>query len=101
MAIVDDHRLVRAGLKRVLTDTPGIDVVAEADFCISGTVDPDIVLPEGLELRSMLLERDNTAQLVYKHAISTIQPLNPVNLAGNDEDDDEDGVDYDDDGAEY
>ena len=53
------------------------------------------------DLFCMLLERDNTAQLVYKHAISTIQPLNPVNLAGNDEDDDEDGVDYDDDGAEY
>ena len=31
LILCDDHRLVRAGLKRVLTDTPGIEVVAEAD----------------------------------------------------------------------
>jgi host factor-I protein len=28
-----------------------------------------------------LLERDGTTQLVYKHAVSTVQPANPVNLA--------------------
>jgi host factor-I protein len=28
-----------------------------------------------------LLERDGLSQLVYKHAISTVQPENPVNLA--------------------
>jgi host factor-I protein len=33
------------------------------------------------DLFSILLERDNTTQLVYKHAISTIQPAHPVNLA--------------------
>ena len=33
------------------------------------------------DLFSVLLERDGTSQLVYKHAISTIQPANPVNLA--------------------
>ena len=27
---------------------------------------------------SVLLRRDNHAQLVYKHAISTIMPINPV-----------------------
>jgi host factor-I protein len=30
---------------------------------------------------SVLLRRDGHTQLVYKHAISTIQPANPVNLA--------------------
>ena len=33
------------------------------------------------DLFSVLLERDGTTQLVYKHAISTIQPAHPVNLA--------------------
>jgi host factor-I protein len=33
------------------------------------------------DLFSVLLERDGTTQLVYKHAISTIQPSHPVNLA--------------------
>ena len=30
---------------------------------------------------SVLLRRDGQAQLVYKHAISTVQPENPVNLS--------------------
>jgi len=29
---------------------------------------------------SVLLRRDDHAQLVYKHAISTIMPINPVQL---------------------
>jgi host factor-I protein len=33
------------------------------------------------DLFSVLLERDGTMQLVYKHAISTVQPAHPVNLA--------------------
>lgn len=33
------------------------------------------------DLFCMLLERDGLVQLVYKHAISTVQPENPVNLA--------------------
>jgi host factor-I protein len=33
------------------------------------------------DLFSLLLERDGTTQLVYKHAVSTIQPAHPVNLA--------------------
>lgn len=33
------------------------------------------------DLFCLLLRRDGLSQLVYKHAISTIQPLHPVNLA--------------------
>jgi len=33
------------------------------------------------DLFSLLLERDGTMQLVYKHAVSAIQPLRAVNLA--------------------
>ena len=33
------------------------------------------------DLFCLLLQRDGNAQLVYKHAISTVQPVNPLNLA--------------------
>jgi host factor-I protein len=33
------------------------------------------------DLFSLLLERDGTTQLVYKHAVSTVQPAHAVNLA--------------------
>ena len=33
------------------------------------------------DLFCLLLQRDDFAQLVYKHAISTIQPTHPINLA--------------------
>lgn len=43
------------------------------------------------DLFCMLLQRDGLVQLVYKHAISTVQPLHALDLSGeNDEDDDED-----------
>ena len=35
----------------------------------------------GFDLFCMLLTRDGMAQLVYKHAVSTIQPARPLNLA--------------------
>ena len=38
----------------------------------------------------MLLRRDGHSQLVYKHAISTVMPVTPVSLYG--EDDYEEGV---------
>ena len=34
---------------------------------------------------SILLKRDNSAQLVYKHAISTIMPAHRINLYDGDE----------------
>jgi host factor-I protein len=43
------------------------------------------------DLFSLLLERENMCQLVYKHAISTVQPLQPISLADyNRTDEDED-----------
>jgi len=43
------------------------------------------------DLFCMLLERDGMAQLVYKHAISTVQPSRPLDLSGeNDQEDPED-----------
>ena len=40
------------------------------------------------DLFCLLLRRDGQSQLVYKHAISTVQPLHPVNLAGTADEDD-------------
>ena len=46
------------------------------------------------DLFCMLLEREGYVQLAYKHAVSTIQPLSPVDLTGEwDEDEDEDDQD--------
>ncbi len=47
------------------------------------------------DLFCMLLQRDGMAQLVYKHAVSTIQPAHALNLAEetvDPDDDDEDPV---------
>ena len=38
------------------------------------------------DLFCVMLERDHAAQLVYKHAISTVQPNGPINLNAQDED---------------
>ena len=35
----------------------------------------------GFDLFCMLLQRDSAVQLVYKHAVSTVQPASPLNLA--------------------
>ena len=34
-----------------------------------------------IDVNSMLLSRDGHSQLIYKHAISTIMPNNPVEIA--------------------
>ncbi len=40
------------------------------------------------DLFCMLLQREGMSQLVYKHAVSTIQPANPLNLADEQASDD-------------
>jgi host factor-I protein len=40
----------------------------------------------------MLLEREGYVQLAYKHAVSTIQPVTPVDLTGGEPDDEGDDV---------
>ena len=51
----------------------------------------------GFDLFCMLLQREGMAQLVYKHAVSTIQPARPLNLAEEPTDtDDADDSDDDD-----
>jgi len=42
------------------------------------------------DLFCMMLEREGYVQLAYKHAVSTIQPVTPVDLTGGEFEDDED-----------
>jgi host factor-I protein len=42
------------------------------------------------DLFCMLLEREGYVQLAYKHAVSTIQPVTPVDLMGETDEDDTD-----------
>ena len=45
---------------------------------------------------SLLLERGGQVQLVYKHAMSTLQPARPLHLSGEETGDEEDDDDIDD-----
>jgi host factor-I protein len=50
-------------------------------FLVNGVMlQGDIV---AFDLFCMLLERERQVQLVYKHAISTVQPNGPINLTDN------------------
>lgn len=76
LILCDDHRLVRAGLRRVLEDTPGMEVLAEAG---SGeevieqakTLKPDVILMDvnmpgigGLEATRRILQRHPEIRIV-------------------------------------
>ena len=61
-----------------------LNAVARSDesvtmFLINGVMQQGYVA--GFDLFCMLLTREGMAQLVYKHAVSTIQPVRPLNLA--------------------
>ncbi|RYG85194.1 RNA chaperone Hfq [bacterium] len=44
------------------------------------------------DLFCVLLRRDGLSQLVYKHAISTVQPMHPIRLQGVEEDESEEAA---------
>jgi host factor-I protein len=46
----------------------------------------------GFDQFSVVLERSGQVQLVYKHAISTLQPAHPLNLGGEGSDEAEEGA---------
>ena len=52
-------------------------------FLINGVMLQGMVA--GFDQFSLILERQGQAQLVYKHAISTLQPAEPLNLSGDGE----------------
>ena len=71
------------GKKQLLQDV-FLNAVRRSDesvtmFLINGVMLQGYIA--GFDLFCMLLTREGMAQLVYKHAVSTIQPARPLNLA--------------------
>jgi host factor-I protein len=66
--------------------------VAEAEVQVTMFLVNGVMLQgriAAFDLFCMLLERDGAVQLAYKHAVSTIQPVSPVDLSVDDEDEGE------------
>ncbi|HSH86088.1 MAG: response regulator [Methylophilus sp.] len=76
VVLVDDHTVVRSGLRRLLESHKSIEIVAEADtgemaYQIYGEVSPDVVLMDismpgmgGLEAAKRILQRYPQARIV-------------------------------------
>lgn len=82
-----------AGRKSKLLQEVFLSAVQRSDdpvtmFLVNGVMLQGAVA--AFDLFCMLLERDGMAQLVYKHAISTVQPSRPLDLTGEAEQDDKD-----------
>jgi len=74
--LVDDHELVRAGIKRLLTDIPSVKVIAEAangeDAIVKARkCNPDVILMDirmpgigGLEAATRIIARDKKVAII-------------------------------------
>lgn len=60
-------------LNKVRKDNISITIFLMNGYQIKGTV-------EGFDSYTIVLKYDNTQQLIYKHAISTIVPEDQINL---------------------
>lgn len=58
-----------------------VQAVPVTMFLVNGVMLQGLI--SGFDLFVLLLERDGQSQLVYKHAISTIQPSAPLSLGGD------------------
>ena len=86
---------VAEGRKQPLLQEIFLEAVRKSDdpvtmFLINGVMLQGQIA--GFDLFCMLLQREGMVQLVYKHAVSTIQPARPLHLAtddGNGKDDED------------
>lgn len=74
--LVDDHAVVRSGLRRLLENSNSVEVVAEADcgeaaYQLYGEINPDIVVMDismpgmgGIESAKRILQRYNHAKII-------------------------------------
>ncbi len=60
-------------LNKARRDNVGITVFLVNGYQIKGLV-------KGFDNYTLVLDSDNKQQLIYKHAISTIIPIEPINL---------------------
>ena len=68
-------------LQEVFLNSVRKDHVAVTVFLVNGVKLQGIIT--WFDNFSILLKRDQHIQLVYKHAISTIMPVQPINLEDN------------------
>lgn len=59
-------------------------------FLVNGVMLQGVVT--GFDQFSLVLERTGQVQLVYKHAISTLQPAHPLNLGGDEAESGDEGA---------
>ena len=85
---IDVHQIVEqmgeTGKKQPLLQEIFLNAVRKSDdnvtmFLVNGVMLQGQIA--AFDLFCMLLQREGMAQLVYKHAVSTIQPAHPLNLA--------------------
>jgi DNA-binding NarL/FixJ family response regulator len=94
VVLIDDHELVRRGLREVLTEAGGISVVAEAGNVKEGmrriaTHHPDVVLAElrlpdgsGIELCRQLRQTDPSVRVVCVTSVDDPEAVYATILAG-------------------
>lgn len=70
-----------SNLQEVFLNSVRKDHVAVTVFLVNGVKLQGIIT--WFDNFSLLLKRDQHIQLVYKHAISTIMPVHPINLEDN------------------
>jgi host factor-I protein len=70
----------KAGLQDVFLAAAARESERMTLFLINGVMLQGSVT--GFDQFSLVLERGSQMQLVYKHAISTLQPVHPLNLGG-------------------
>lgn len=81
--VVDDHDLVRMGITRMLSDSPDIEVIGEADngetaIQLAKKIKPDVVLLDvnmpnigGLEVTKRLLQSDKNTKILAVSSLVT------------------------------
>jgi host factor-I protein len=74
----DDNGKKAKGLQDVFLSAVQRDKVGVTMFLVNGVMLQGEV--GAFDLFCLLLRRDGITQLVYKHAISTVQPAHPLNL---------------------
>ena len=93
LAAISNAMPAEASKRQPLLQDIFLNAVRKSDdmvtmFLVNGVMLQGHIL--AFDLFCMLLHRDGASQLVYKHAVSTVQPARPLDLAaeqaGTDED---------------
>jgi host factor-I protein len=78
----DDNGARRASLQDLFLQAAAREAEPMTVFLVNGVMLQGSIA--GFDQFSLILERGGQVQLVYKHAVSTMQPAQPLNLGGGD-----------------